>query len=51
MNRSVKEAKIESKTGNKISFNYKKYRGEPPAFINNYHTKNYIVEKYIVQPQ
>ena len=35
----------------KISFHYLKNKSEATGPINNYHTTNYIVEKYIVQPQ
>jgi len=42
---------MENRPASRISFNYKKERVEPPSLINNYNTTNYIVEKYIVQPQ
>ena len=51
MNKSVKDQKMEQRAASRISFNYNKGRVEPSNLINNYNTTNYIVEKYIVQPQ
>lgn len=51
MNISVKDHKMENRAASRVSFNYKKERVETPSLINNYNTTNYIVEKYIVQPQ
>ena len=42
---------MEQRAASRISFNYNKGRVEPSNLINNYNTTNYIVEKYIVQPQ
>lgn len=51
MTTSANDQKMEQRTASRISFNYNKGRVEPPNLINNYNTTNYIVEKYIVQPQ
>lgn len=48
---SEKPASKMSKQGKKIQFSYKQGRSEAENSINNYHTTNYIVDKYIVQPQ
>jgi hypothetical protein len=35
----------------KIKFSYRQGREERPSSVQNYNTTNYIVDKYIVQPQ
>ena len=36
---------------NKINFSYKKRETDQNNYVNSYNPTNYIVDKYIVQPQ
>lgn len=51
LNKSEHSERPFTKNANKINFVYNTESGDADNSVHNYHTTNYIVERYIVQPQ